>query len=258
VPNPDGGQVPYTEQGSIGVQRQLGSASAVGASYIHMQGFHFPRTYNINARMPDRTYPIVSSGTALNIFEMSNKIRTDQLQLTYHQRLLKKLSFQTSYTWMNAMQFSDDPVDKRAINSPLDWGPGPNDVRHRFVFSGAYELPYEIQVSGIVSANSAPPYNVITGVDNNGDRDVNDRPIVNGVMVTPYSARGDSFLRGDLRLSKRFSLHSVRLEVLWEMNNLFNTANYGVYQGNMLSVNSGKPTFAMTPFQGQLGVRVDF
>jgi hypothetical protein len=126
------------------------------------------------------------------------------------------------------------------------------------VFSGAYELPYQVQVSAIVSANSAPPYNVITGTDDNKDRDVNDRPIVNGVMVTPYSARGDGVVRTDLRLSKRLSMHAAKLEVLWEMNNLFNTANYGVYQSNMLSVNFGRPTFAMTPFQGQLGIRVDF
>jgi hypothetical protein len=257
VPNPDGGQVPYTMQSSIGVQRQLGAATAVGVSFINILGRHFPRTYNINSRMPDGTYPIIQSGTVLNIFEMSNRIQTNQLQVTCSQRLVKNLSYQMSYTWLRARQYIDNPVDKRAINSPLDWGPGPNDATHRVVFSGAYELPHQLQVSSIVSTSSAPPYNVITGVDR-GDRDITNRPIVNGLMVEPYSARGDSFFRADLRVSKRFGIRKTKLELLWEMSNLFNTINYGVYQGNMRSVNFGRPDFAMTPFQGQLGVRFDF
>jgi hypothetical protein len=152
---------------------------------------------------------------------------------------------------------NSDPVDKQHIYAN-NWGPGANDVRHRFVFSGSYQLPAAFQLSGIVTANSAPPYNVTTGTDDNGDRDLNDRPIVNGVMVTPYSGRGDNFFRTDLRISRQFELGPRSLEVLWEMNNVFNTVNYGGYTGNMRSVRFGEPSYALTPFQGQIGVRFNF
>jgi hypothetical protein len=42
------------------------------------------------------------------------------------------------------------------------------------------------------------------------------------------------------------------------MFNLFNTENLGGYTGNRLSTLFGQPTFALPPFQGQLGLRFDF
>ena len=78
-------------------------------------------------------------------------------------------------------------------------------------------------------------------------------------MVGPYSGRGDPFFRADLRVSKVFTLGGRRkVEVLWEMFNLFNTDNLGGYDGNMRSSFFGQPRFALPPFQGQLGLRFDF
>jgi hypothetical protein len=113
-------------------------------------------------------------------------------------------------------------------------------------------------VSAIVNLTSAVPYTITTGVDSNGDRNVNERPVVNGVMVPLFSARGDSFSRVDMRISRRFRFGGRSIEVLWEMNNLFNTVNYAGYQGNMKSVSFGQPSYALTPFQGQIGFRLDF
>ena len=80
-----------------------------------------------------------------------------------------------------------------------DFGPTSNDVRHRLVANVIYELPWGIQVGAIVTANSAPPYNVTLGTDANRDGDNNDRPAGDG-----YNAgRGDPFFQADLRLSKR-------------------------------------------------------
>ena len=48
------------------------------------------------------------------------------------------------------------------------------------------------------------------------------------------------------------------MEVLWEMFNVFNTVNFGNYDSNMRSTRFGQPRFAAAPFQGQLGLRLDF
>ncbi|MCA1585765.1 MAG: hypothetical protein LC791_13690, partial [Acidobacteria bacterium] len=110
-----------------------------------------------------------------------------------------------------------------------------------------------------LTAMSAPPYNVTTGVDSNGDRDINERPLdANGTMISPFSARGDSYFSIDLRASKSFTLGRPRFEVLFEMFNVLNTTNYGGYDGNMASQQFGRPRFALPPFQGQLGLRLDF
>jgi hypothetical protein len=256
VPNPDA-ESPSTQQSSIGVQRQLGETTSVSADYIHVLGLHFRRAYNANARRPNGTFPLLPSGTVITVGDYGNRIKSDQIQLKFERRMANNLSFRSSYTYMRVLQFLETPVDK--TNRDADWGSAPNDTRHRLVVSSVYRAPWEIQLGTIITAMSAPPYNVITGVDTNGDRDINERPIENGVMIPPFSARGDGYFSIDLRASRSFALGGARrLEVLWEMFNLTNTRNLGGYDGNMRSSFFGQPRFALPPFQGQLGVRLNF
>ena len=256
VPNPFA-ESPSTQQTSIGVQRQVGQNTSVSADYIHVLGLHFRRQLNANARRPNGTFPLLSSGTVITVGDYGNRIHSDQLQIKFERRMADNFSLRSSYTYMKVFQFLETAVDK--TNLDADWGPAPNDTRHRLVVSSVYRLPFDIQLGTIVTAMSAPPYNITTGVDSNGDRDINERPIENGVMIPPFSARGDSYFTIDLRTSRSFRLGGERrLEVLWEMFNLTNTKNLGGYDGNMRSSFFGQPRFALPPFQGQLGVRLDF
>ena len=256
VPNA-GAESPSTQQSSIGIQRQVGSHNSVSADYIHVLGLHFRRAYNANARQPDGTFPLLRSGTVITVGDYGNRIDSDQVQLKFERRMSNNLSFRTAYTYMRVFQFLETPVDK--TNRDADWGPAPNDTRHRVVVSSVYRAPFDIQLGTIITAMSAPPYNITTGVDSNGDRDINERPIENGVMIAPFSARGDRYFSIDLRTSRSFRLPGDRrIEVLWEMFNLTNTTNFGGYDGNMRSTFFGQPRFALPPFQGQLGVRLDF
>ena len=256
VPNP-GAESPSTQQSSIGVQRQVGANTSVSADYIHVLGLHFRRAYNANARRPDGTFPLLGSGTVITVGDYGNRIKSDQVQFKFERRMASNFSLRTSYTYMKVFQFLELAVDKSNLDA--DWGPAANDTRHRFVVSSVYRLPFEIQLGTIATAMSAPPYNVLTGLDTNGDRDVNERPIENGVMIPPFSARGDEYFTIDLRASRSFRLGGERrLEVLWEMFNLLNTDNLGNYDGNMRSSFFGQPRSALAPFQGQLGIRLDF
>jgi hypothetical protein len=247
---------PSTQQSSIGFQRQIGQHASISADYIHVLGLHFRRAYNANGRRPDGTFPLLPSGTVITVQDYGNRVKSDQLQLKFERRLANNFSFRSAYTYMRVFQFFETAVDQ--TNRNADWGPAPNDTRHRLVVSSVYRAPFDIQLSTIVTAMSAPPYNITTGFDGNGDRTVNDRPIENGQMIPPFSARGDNYFTTDLRASKIFRFGERRLEVLWEMFNLFNTVNYGGYEGNMRAARFGQPRFALAPFQGQLGVRFDF
>ena len=111
-----------------------------------------------------------------------------------------------------------------------DWGPTSNDVRHRFVTNAVYEMLWGIQVGGIVTANSAPPYNITTGADANRDGVNNDRP--EGVGFN--SARGRQRSSRPTCACRRSSASAAApaREVLWEMFNVFNTVNFTNYQGN--------------------------
>src|SRR4029079_16284430 len=74
---------------------------------------------------------------------------------------------------------------------------------------------------------SARPFNGTTNVDNNGDGILNDRPVVNGVVIPKSAFRGTptsevaAFVEGRIKTSERTTL-LLRLEGF----NLFNHGNY--------------------------------
>ena len=132
-----------------------------------------------------------------------------------------------------------------------------------------------VQVSSIVTVGSGRPYDLLAGVDFDGDGELADRPRAN-----PASAPGDySSAVGrnagtmhpeavvDVRLQKRMPLTArARVDALIEVFNLFNRTNFtqvnrtwgpGAYPDNPL------PTFgqfveAAAPRQVQLAVKVSF
>ena len=248
---------PSTQQFTLGLERQLADSTVVSASYSRIVGSNLQRSYNVNARRSDGTYPVLSSGIILNVNAWDASSRTNQFQVQLTRRVRRNLSFDASYSWMRAFGL-DAPVDANDAYSTNNWGPTLNDIRHRVVGNAVYRLPLDIQFGAVVTAASAPPYNIITGTDDNRDRNVNDRPIVNGVMLAPNAGRGDRYLDTDLRIGKVLRAGGRRVELMFEMFNLFNTVNYGNYIGNQKAVNFGQPTVALAPFQGQLGVRLDF
>lgn len=257
---------PYTHQMTTGVTRQLGANYAVNFDYVYMRGEHFPLTRNVNARRADNTFPLLSNGLRLLLYDDSAPIRIHQAQFRLQRRFTQKLGFLIGYTLGSAKTIADNGTPSDKYDLMKDWGPTANDVRHRFVTNVVYQAPFGIQVGGIVMTNSAPPYNIILGTDTNRDGDNNDRP--EGVGYN--AARGDRFFQTDLRLSKRFGIRDGRVnaEVLFEMFNLFNTVNFNNFQGNMsaaagvtskgIPTGYGRPRQAFDPYQGQLGFKLTF
>ena len=248
---------PSTQQFTLGMERQIADSTVVSVGYSRVVGSNLQRSYNVNARRTDGTYPVLSSGIILTVNAWDATSRTNQFQVGLTRRLNRHLSFDASYSWMRAFGL-DAPVEANDAYSLNNWGPTLNDIRHRFVGNVVYRLPLDIQFGAVITAASAPPYNVITGTDDNKDRNVNDRPVVNGVMLPPNAGRGDSYADTDLRLGKVLRIGGHRFELMFEMFNLFNTVNHGTYIGNQKAVNFAQPTVALAPFQGQLGVRLDF
>ncbi len=263
VASPDA-EAPYTHQITTGATRQLGGEYALSFDYVHMRGEHFPLTLNVNARQADGTFPLAASGLRLLLYEDAAPIRIHQAQVRLQKRFAGRIGFLVGYTLGSAKTIADSGTPSDKYNLMADWGPAANDVRHRFVSNVIYELPLGVQVGGIVTANSAPPYNITTGSDLNRDGDNNDRP--DGVGYN--AARGDRYLQTDMRVSKKFTFGAAQAEVLWEMFNLFNTVNFNNYQGNQsaqpgstaigIPTGFGRPRQAFDAFQGQLGVKLTF
>ena len=57
-----------------------------------------------------------------------------------------------------------------------EWGPAPNDRRHRVAASFSTQALKNLNASLTLAANTGTPYTITTGLDNNGDSIFNDRP----------------------------------------------------------------------------------
>jgi hypothetical protein len=69
-----------------------------------------------------------------------------------------------------------------------------------------------MQIGSWVTAGSGMPFNVTTGVDNNGDGSLSDRPVVNGVVVPRNWGKGTptydiaSYVQKSVRITERMNL----------------------------------------------------
>ncbi len=263
IASPDA-EAPYSHQMTAGGTHQLGGDYAVSFDYVYMRGEHFPLTRNVNARQANDTFPILASGLRLLVYDDSSPIRIHQGQFRIQKRFANRLGFLLGYTLGSAKAIADTGTPSNKYDLMADWGPTANDVRHRFVGNVIYQLPWQIQLGTIVSANSAPPYNITTGADVNRDGDNNDRPAGVGFNA----GRGDRFFQMDLRASKRVTVGRISGELLWEMFNVFNTVNFNNFNGNQatapgvtakgIPTGFGQPRQAFDPFQAQLGFKLTF
>ena len=171
--------------------------------------------------------------------------------------------------------FFSGPIDPFDLSK--DWSRADNDRRHAFVFSGGVNTPmtpaatawehltHGFQVSTMLQAYSAAPFNITSGVTT--IQGTAGRPIVDGEFIPRNSGVGDEFFTMSLRVSRSFRLAgSVSMEALAEVFNLTNTVNEtarntnfgaGAYPANP-SPNYNQVTAVGDPRSWQLALRLRF
>lgn len=138
-----------------------------------------------------------------------------------------------------------------------------NDERHRIVANGIYDLPWDIQLSGILTLGSGTPYNFFddigpttlfkpNGLYRQGFGDV--------VLIDDFAYR-----QLDLRLTKNFELWSGHeLSVFFDAINVFNFTNYDGFDGGNgdpanRNPNFQRPSSVLFPTRSlQFGMRYSF
>jgi hypothetical protein len=206
-----------------------------------MRGESFPLTRNVNARRDDGTFPILSSGLRLLLYDDASPIRIHQAQFRIQKRFADRLGFLVGYTLGSAKSIADNGTPSNHYDLMADWGPTSNDVRHRFVSNVIYELPWGFQVGTIVTANSAPPYNITLGTD------ANQAATTTTVGITPAARRSQT------TSARRDPSGRVSGEVR-KVFNVFSTLNLNNFNGNQSSA-AGRRRPAPTGFAGTAGLR---
>ena len=262
----------YSRQASVEVEQQVGERSTFSAGYQYTGGRHL--IIAINQNVPTCAAAGTNNGCRPNPAYANNSQYSPSAESSYHglhlsfvQRPARWGHYRVSYTYSKAMAnvgefFFSSPIDPFDLSK--DWGRSDDDQRHRLVVTGAVSS-YGFQLSGMVQAYSALPFNITSGVTTL--QGTAGRPIVDGRFIPRNAGTGPDFFSSSLRVSRAFALRPrVRLEGLAEVFNLTNRVNAVTVQGNFGAgaypsspvSNFGTPTAVGDPRSAQFGIRVRF
>ncbi|MBI1874839.1 MAG: TonB-dependent receptor [Acidobacteria bacterium] len=273
---------PNTSQFTLGFKRELAAGLAISIDTVGSRGRNLFNAPDVNypdpitKRRPDPTFLRVTQ------YQTTGNSWYNALLIGLERRRTEHgPSWGVSYTLSRQLRdvedfgFQAQDMNNRAAEK----GPAGNDRRHQFVANFTWALPGGFQIGTLVQARSGLPWNVTTGIDNNGDTIINDRPDLihsNGPRTDPSTYAsvagrvgnlgrnaniGPRFLVVDARASKFLRLGTRRFEAFVEAFNLTNRTNLGLPNGNLRAATFGASTglaSSATPRQLELGFRFDF
>jgi hypothetical protein len=218
---------PYALHATAGIQHALSANWLISADYTHETGMHAYRNYAYDQAI---------------VFRSDNRSVYDAVSLRLQGNVSRRAHFTAHYTLSRAntwgcvlgelFDYVNGVCDPQNAFAPGDYGPSGEDVLHRFVLVGTFQLPAGFQLAALAQAESARPYTLTTPVG--------DRAVVNGVKTTLDQLRGTPYIQVDLRVSRPFTFHDRwSLTPFAEFFNLFNRNNPGA---NFVTDISALPT----------------
>ncbi|MBZ5581483.1 MAG: carboxypeptidase regulatory-like domain-containing protein [Acidobacteriia bacterium] len=264
---------PRTVHVSLGVQRELGGGWILSADGVHQITSRIDRPLDLNAPAPflrtsagqtrsgaaaDATRPIapVNGGYRRIIATVNDGLsRYDGLQVHLRRRFGQRFTVDAGYTYSHTINTVEpdgtqqDPNDANFLGR-AERADSLLDQRHRAVLSGTWRLPGSLMVGTVTQLASRRPYNITTGVDNNGDNSTADRPVVNGGLPGRNAGRGTPTYDVGSYAQRVFAAgERLRFTVRAEAFNLLNHPN--IYGRNATWGNGNAPVAAFgTPLGG--------
>ncbi len=260
---------PRSQVTSIGAEREIRPGLFAGADYVHQHWTNLDRSVDLNApTVFDRTAPgqtravaaanatrpiVPVNGGVRNVNVLMNLGIADydglQTQVTYrgHARMYAAVSYTLSKATNTAEPDGNgiNPNDSNIARlGEEERGPSVVDQRHRAVVTFSYQLPYSITAGTVSQFASARPFNATTGIDNNGDGANNDRPVIDGKVISKSAFRGTRTAEVSIFTEGRVKLQRGAVLLRFEAFNLFNHGNLlGRAQTTYGDTGTANPTF---------------
>jgi Carboxypeptidase regulatory-like domain/TonB dependent receptor/TonB-dependent Receptor Plug Domain len=290
---------------SLGVERLLSRNLTASATFLFARGVRLPRTRDVNLPPPVLLTPDNAASLGIpnpspqqlgrllfpparlsprfdNIYQWENHASSvyDGLSLSLNRRLSNEIEFSGSYTLSKAIDDASD-FDEQPQNPyllPAERALSANDQRHRFVFSGTFDLPLgdddegkkpdsfiakifgNIEAAPILTIESGRPVDPLNGFDANrsGAYPLSSRPLGFGRNSLGTSTQAQL----DLRVLKFFTVGEYgKLDFVVESFNLLNHTNVSALNQFYGTQSSPLPTFSMGNKAGiprQLQFSLDF
>ena len=234
-------RTPYSENFNFGFQYQLTKDTAIEAVYVGSMGRKLISSVDVNPPSPgvelqqlnnigylniDCARPLSGcvngatdpNATLQDIGQLYTNKSTglsdaNELQVTVDRRFARGLSFRAAYTFGKTMDLTSgfrarsstytDPFDPRLDRAPADF-----DVRHRFVFSGSWEVPIgnrlqnnrvsrvilgDWQINTIATFQSGTPFTLYSNAGSSGQGNALERVDITGPVRTFNARKIQSF-----------------------------------------------------------------
>ncbi len=258
---------PYTQQWNLGSDVDLGRDWVMSIDYIGTRGVKIERLVELNApsaftrNAPGQTRSLAEANATrpvrpatpctlasanfnVAVANCYNNYASVQTLANAADAYYEGLSFKLNYPFSSRISALLTYTYSHVINtveqdgsggSPNDWNnltegeraTGSLDQRHRAALSGTYQLPLRFILGGVAQLASGFPFNALTGVDNNGDGSMADRPVVNGRLLPRNFGRGSAIYMLDTSLQRSFPIRDrVDLSLRAESFNVLNHPNY--------------------------------
>ena len=279
------------------VWKRFGDTFISGIDYNRWNSAGGPVIPACTAEQRDDVSVACSNGP-MSFSNTSGRARYQGLLVNLNTGVIRGTQVRASYA-LGSYVGTNGPGTGTGFNND-DWsenyGPLPTDLRHIFNLSGFVELPRDFQLAFNVSAFSRPPLSaIVNGVDFNGDGTTNDllpgttvNQLGRGVnqsdlamLVELYNEQNpqsritlpadysfnDTFSTVDVRITRTFAFpRELRLSLIGDVFNLFNTANLAQYGGGITEPSTfGQPAARFDQVFGsggprafQLGIRLRF
>lgn len=183
---------PYDINSSLSVEQQLPKGLIASVTYQFTRGINQFRTRNINAPYLDPNnpgqliFPFPNAGQIFQ-YESSALNTSNQMRFNVNRRMGRAMLF-GGYT-LSWIRSNGEGSPANNYNLVSEWGRSSADRRHN-VFSGNnFTLPWGMRVGAMIMASSGSPFNITTGLDDNRDGQITDRPL--GLDGTPIQRNSD-------------------------------------------------------------------
>ena len=158
----NGLQNPMVQQFNLGVQRELPLGIVLRVDGVHNLGTHFI----IGRAIGEVFNPVVGGPDRVVNLESSVRTHYDALLISADRRGARA-GFRTSYAFARAQNYANDdqipfgngPIDPNDLRR--EFGPTPNDQRHRFTFAGWFQAPGGFVVAPLLTLASAVPMDIL-------------------------------------------------------------------------------------------------
>jgi hypothetical protein len=193
-------ETPHMDTWQVSYERQLTNTMMAEVAYAGSKGSNLIWVGNINEVQPGpgtqasrRLIQPLSNVVTINYFDTNNRSIYHGLQVKVNQRFARGLQYLASYTFGKSLDYAGSPASGGgAVGGPQSVtlfeqskGPSGFDVKHRFVLSWVWALPFgadhrlansgllkpilqDWQFGGIVTLSTGRPFTVFlnTGVNN--------------------------------------------------------------------------------------------